>query len=291
MLNTSDQGTLTSGAMAWSLARCLANCTDNFPAATFDLSGLPTIHIVQHNFNRTLPDMSYELAFLICAPHTDFETREVRNDGLGRLTVQNFSYPFRQGNLDPTQTNILLSNALSDIAQSAGPTVAGAAILGTEGQASLIFGPNSTNITDDFSQSMIILKPAPIENITAAYTLMLRSASKVFLNGAVSKAYVPGRLSTEQIIFTSSLPQVIVSTVLFFLLCTVAAVSHFRKEIPKFTFFNVAASLDGSDIPRVMGQARNDAGPEMREPDMVSTLGGQSVVVGVGESGPVLHLQ
>ncbi|TCD68236.1 hypothetical protein EIP91_011305 [Steccherinum ochraceum] len=289
MVNLTDQGLLASGAMLITLAQCTSGCA-GFDQFVFDLSGLPVVNVTKHNSNASLPDMTFDLSFLICDPHIDLETREVRNDGHGMLTVGDVNYPVRQGNLDPTQTNLLFSNILSRISDGAGPAVAQIPTLGSEGLAVLLFGPNATNVTRDDLHSLTV-KPAPIANITDTYTHMLQSASKIFFNGAISTAYVPARLSTQQIVFTSSLPQVIVSTILFVLLCAIAGAAHFRNEIPKFSLFSVASSLDGSDVPRTLGQVRNDADPRTRESDMLASLGRRSVVAGMGESGPVLHLQ
>lgn len=290
LTNTSDQGQIASGAMMWTLSRCVETC-QSFVSVDINLSGLPTLRVTHANFNRSLPDMVYDMAFLICSPNAVYETREVRNDGHGRLTVLDKSYSLRQGNLDPTQTNIMFSTAMSKLGKTAGPVSQNSFVLGAESQSVLIFGPNATNLTDtSFNGPATILQPAPLDNVTASYSRMLQSASKVFLSGSISKAYVPGRFSTEQVIFTSSLPQVIVSTILFTLLCIVAVMTHFRRTIPQFTLFSVAASLDGSDVPRVLGQVRSDY-PNVREPDMVATLGGRLVTAGVGGNGSVLYLQ
>ena len=293
LVNISDTGNIASGAFAVAVGQCIDNCQSPTDVE-IDLTGLPTLTAPTRgiDLNGTAIIETYALAFLICDPHADFETREVRNDGHGRLTVLNTSYPTRQGNLHPEQTNLLLSNLLSNIDQS-GPSLTVGSALGSEVQATLIFGPSSTNLSHNFGDPPLVIKPAPLENITDVYAHMLQSSSKLFLSGLLSKAYVPGRLSTEQVIFTSSLPQVVVSTVLFFVLCVVAAASHFRREIPKFTLFAVAASLDGSDVPRVLNQVRGQASRRTREPDMVAALGGRSTVID-SESrghGPVLHLQ
>ncbi|KAH8102893.1 hypothetical protein BXZ70DRAFT_757390 [Cristinia sonorae] len=293
LFNITDKDAILSGTSVWVVALCRSGC-ESLSRVNINVPGIPTIPVTQHNRNASLPDTVFDMAFLICNPNTDIETREVRNDGRGILTVFDTNYPIRQGNLHPIQTNLMLSNVLSQLSDSGGPSVPGAYQLQSEAEARLIFGdnvPNLDSLPEFASGSVLTISPAPIENITEAYTRMLRSTSKLILSGVLSTAYVPGRLNNPQLIFTSSLPQVIISTILFVALCAMAAVSHFRKEIPKFTLFSVAASLDGSNVPQVMGQIRGDAGPKAREPDMVATLGGRSVVGYEGDGGVVLHLQ
>ncbi|KAH8099594.1 hypothetical protein BXZ70DRAFT_942444 [Cristinia sonorae] len=292
--DTSSDSLVSSGMVAWTVGRCRAGCFDVDKQVDIDLTGIPVVTVIQPNFNESEPDSIFDVAFLHCYPNTVIETREVRHDGHGTLTVLDASYP-HQHNLHPTQTNILLSNLLKLLYTAGGPSLGNAVSeLGTQAQVSLFFGLNPINMSAlgqrAFDAPPQILSLAPIENITATYARMLHSASKILLDGTVSRHYVPARLLTEQVVFSASLPQVIVSTVLFVLLCVVAVVSHFRRQRPKFTLFNVAVSLQGSDIPKIMSQVRDDAGREASESDMVATLGGR-VVVASGGDGGALHLR
>ncbi|KAH8102892.1 hypothetical protein BXZ70DRAFT_757514 [Cristinia sonorae] len=279
-----------SGVMVWLVARCSQDCPEVIGLdLDFDLSGIPQIQVPIKEFNDSAPPNLYQVAFLVCSPNAEVTTREVRNDGRGRLTVSDLDFP-SQGNLLPSQTNVLFSNALSTVSFTGGELPNNLQpSLGTETQAALFFGLDTTNLNT--STSIPPLKPLPLENITAGYARLLHSASKAFLGGGLSKANVPGCLATERVVFTSSLPQAIVSTVLFLLLWAIAAASYLRSESPQFSLFSVAASLNGSDIPQVMGHIRSAAMPDMNEKDMVAKLGARAVVATSRENGPVLLLQ
>lgn len=279
--NTTDTGYMATGAMAWLLAQCATNCP-NISELNFDLSGFQTVTVT-----RNITD--YHLAFLVCTPNAVIETREVRNDGHGRLTVLDTSYTPNQGNLNPGQVNVMLSNALNKIDSDAGPESPSLAF-GSESQAILLFGPGAENFSSTFGDPGLF-RPLPAANISETYARMIHSASKVFLNGAISSVYVPGRLSDEQLVFASSLPLVIASTVLFVLLTVIVAVAHFRKNIPRFTLFSIAAALDRSEIPATLAQAKSDAKPNAREIEMVAPMGWKMVTLNKSElDRDVLHL-
>ncbi|KAH8099629.1 hypothetical protein BXZ70DRAFT_942665 [Cristinia sonorae] len=241
-----------------------------------------------------------DVAFLLCQPNAVIDTREVLHDGHGNLTVLDTSYP-RQGNLNETQTKVLLSNILRQLSSAGGPAITvGSSALGSESQVSLFFGRNVTATAGKIRLPAQIKFPPPppplgllpIENITETYARMVQSAAKVLLDGAFSVDNVPARVLTEQVTFSSSVPHMIVSTVLVAVSLVVVVVSHFRKSKPSFTLFNIAASLEGSEIPRMAGRVREEAGLNARESDMVKMLGKKAVIVGSkGDGGVVLNLQ
>lgn len=184
----------------------------------------------------------------------------------------------------------MLTYALNKLDTNAGPRSA-APDFGSESQATLLFGQGAANWTGSYFDPPSI-RLQPLSNISDTYARMLQSASKVFLGGAISTAYVPGRLSIEQLIFASSLSRVIVSTLLFVVLCTIVAVAHFRKNSPRFTLFSVAAALDGSEIPATFAQVNSDADRKAREIEMVAPMGWKMVTLKKSEilHRDVLHL-
>lgn len=266
--------------MVFMLSQCVGNCSGG--PLNLDLSGLPTVPLTQ--FNST-----YNVAFLVCSPNVVVETREIRNDGHGRLTVMGTSYTPKQGNLHPGQTAVMFSNALGKFDTNAGPQSAVAA-LGSESQAILLFGASAANFSGSYVDPPS-LRPLPGANISENYARMLQSATKTYLHGAFSTAYVPGRLSVQQLIFASSLPQVIASTVLFIILSGISILSHFRRTTPRFTLFSVAAALDGSEIPSQFAKAKSCANPKSREVDMVAPIGRKVVTLRESDiENGVLHL-
>jgi hypothetical protein len=108
----------SDGSSVWVLTQCVGNgCVVTFEASIYiDLSGLPIIE-------ANSPNGTWQLAFLHCLPHMVVATHEIRNDGTGLLTVEpdgGRSF-YKQGNLNPPQTGMLLSAALSDFQANSGP--------------------------------------------------------------------------------------------------------------------------------------------------------------------------
>jgi hypothetical protein len=249
-----------------------------------DFSGLP---FVQGN----TPNGSVQFAFLHCHPHSTIATHEIRSDGKGTLTVQpdgDRSF-HRQGNLNPTQTGMLLSAALMDFNLNAGPlhTIHG---LGPQAQVEFIFGKSQTaaiNLTlPSGGGNAAVTKVAPqaLSDITAVYTTMAQAAAKVYMTGALGTAYVPGRLTTSKVVFDSSLPHVIVSTFLFLVLSLLVVVAHFRSgKEEQFTLFGVAAALHGSRIPAQFAQMKADEG--LSEEQLIQSLGARLVSMTKDEDG------
>lgn len=267
--NSTDTGIPQSGATVFSVSQCSFNCT-SFSDSTFDLAGIPTLKMDYET-------KSFDMAFLVCSPHATVETREVHNDGRGRLTILNTTYP-SQGNIHAPQIQVMFTYLFQHLSDNGGPPSATSS-LGPELQADFIFGPGASNRSNPDFNVAGIFAPAPISVITDSYTKMLQSSMKVMLQGNVSKSYVPVILSTEQVIFTSSLPQVIASTVLFIVLLAVTAISHFRREIPKFTLYSVAASLDGSNMPSMFAQVQNDSDPSVNGDKLLDTFGRRVVTL------------
>ena len=230
-----------------------------------------------------------QFAFLHCLPHPTIATHEIRSDGKGTLTVQRGGARSlrRQGNLEPSQAGMLLSAALMDFQESAGPeyTITG---LGTQAQMEFIFGKNQ--MASVSSQTMITSEPVPVatlapqslSDITAVYTTMAQAAAKVYMTGTLGTAYVPGRIGTSEVVFDSSLPHVIVSTFLFVVLSLLVLIAHFRSgKEGKFTLFGVAAALHRSDIPAQFAQMKAVQG--LSEENLVASLGGRVVSMNKNE--------
>ena len=149
------------------------------------------------------------------------------------------------GNIDSYQANYILSGILSAFQNNSGPNTlerVGLGDVGTDMMATLIFGDNF--------KAFLNSPPAPLTNITAAYTRVIRSAMKTLLSGTIATANVTGGYAKEQMVFTSSLGYVITSTILFTLLAITLVAAKFRKGRDAFTFVDVAAALANSDVPQ-----------------------------------------
>ena len=58
---------------------------------------------------QSLSNLTYDISFLVCTPSLSLETREVRTDIQGRIKIMPDSGLPRQGNLDPIQSRLLVS--------------------------------------------------------------------------------------------------------------------------------------------------------------------------------------
>jgi len=210
---------------AMSLLEELNPGTDQLPSA--NLSNIPTLQFSNENL----------LGILLCSPHASIQTRQVRTTGNGIFTLGKQQPSV--GNLDPDQTNYVLSFVLSYLATCSGPLDVD---VGTDMMIRLIFG--------DKFQAFLNTPPAPLTNITAVYKQAVQSAMKSLVSGAFATTNVTGGYVKPQVAFRSSLGHVIISTVLFSLLTVVLVAAHFRKERDGFTFVNVAAELADSDAPK-----------------------------------------
>ena len=205
---------------------------------TMDLSSIPTL-------NR-YGDL---VAVLMCSPHVSIQTRQVRATGNGNLTVLTLGKTQQsQGNIDSYQANYLLSFALSYLALNSGPiTLKGQ--MGTDLMERFIFGGQPSLL--DNNPPLNGYPPAPLPNITAAYTRIIQSAMKTLLSGTFGTVNVTGGYIVEQTVFTSSLGHVFASAVFFLFLIIALVAAQFRKRQAAFTFVNVAAALaDSESVPQ-----------------------------------------
>lgn len=72
-----------------------------------------------------------------------------------------------------------------------------------------------------------------------------------YLSGRMALSNVPGHVQTMILVFTSSLPHVIVSTVLFAFLMIFINLCYLRTDTEQFTLLAVAAALAHSDVPNL----------------------------------------
>ncbi|KAH7342034.1 hypothetical protein B0J17DRAFT_649176 [Rhizoctonia solani] len=236
LVNISTGDPPITGVMGWLMTSCKScgPATGTTPHVTVNMSGIPTQEYqgVQVVGNVTEPQIT-EFSILMCDPRLSVETREVRLDG--GLT--------RQGNLHLAQTRLLVGKALKKFDSNSGPdsTVAAA---GKEGQLQLFFGAveNST-LTP-------VLTPRPVEELTHGYMVAQQAAMRTYLSGRMASSWVPGRVQEMKLVLTSSLPHVIVSTILFVFAAIFINICYLRSDTEQFTLFSVAAALSNSNLGR-----------------------------------------
>ncbi|KAL0058491.1 hypothetical protein AAF712_014825 [Marasmius tenuissimus] len=264
LVNITTQDPVTDGTMAWIVAQNVGGIknerfSSSLDLSLLDLTGVPTQE-VEISFNDTVAGTgnitSAKFSVLVCRPRARVETREVRLDGSGNIIVAERTGFGRQGNLHDGQTALLLTQSLNMYTTDSGPD-SGYDGVGRAGQAHLFFGNYLWNVSATSS-----IKPVPIENITETYGLAQQAALNSYLSGKIATAYVPGRLQEVKLVFQSSLPQVIASTVLFGLVTLFSVVCYFRSYTESFTFFSIAATLARSNIPEAFERAREDFGEE-----------------------------
>lgn len=78
----------------------------------------------------------------------------------------------------------------------------------------------------------------------------------------MASAYVPGRIQTMKLVFTSSLPHVIVSTILFACVTLFINFCYLRSDTEQFTLFSVAKALVHSNVGRVCEDLTYVDGPQ-----------------------------
>ncbi|KAG0698077.1 hypothetical protein DFH29DRAFT_121497 [Suillus ampliporus] len=248
--NHTTQTLPSDGSTTFAIVACTEGCTGdqiNIISIYPDLTGIPTLKF-------TAPNNTYELAFLVCKPNITIETREVRTQGSFILEVQPLPegkvYP-RQGNLDFMQTSFMFGVATSSLSTESGPATSTWYGLGSETQVNFLFSDAQMNAIDPNNiGGTITLQPSPLETLTQGYTQIARAAAKAYIMGGEGTAYVPGRVSGTQLIFTSSMPNVITATVAFVLLWALTIFAHFRGgKYYDFTLVNVGAALHKSEIP------------------------------------------
>lgn len=176
--NHTTQAIPSDGATVFVLGQCQDGCSAAFASATIDLTD------VNNTFTISLANQTWSFAILACIPNITIETREVRNDGQGLLSVQPLPAGrqlTRQGNLNPTQTPALFSYVTSSLqmvsvtsSQNTYPE------LGPQVMSEFLFGKaqiDALSGSDDVGVSVSVT-PAPIENITQSYTQVIRSGAK-----------------------------------------------------------------------------------------------------------------
>lgn len=95
-----------------------------------------------------------------------------------------------------------------------------------------------------------------LKKITQGYALAHQAAMHSYLSGRLALSYVPGRVQTMTLVFTSSLPHVIVSTVLFAFLTLFINLCYLRADTEQFSLFSVATALAHSDVPNLCEDIR-----------------------------------
>ena len=180
MTNHTTQALASDGSTVFLLGQCQSGCSAFGADITLDFTGIDT------TFTIALTNQTWTMAILACVPNVTVETREVRNDGHGILTVQprpTGHQLTRQGNLNPIQTTALFSIAPMSITTSVGQlsgSFADNAQLGSQVQADILFGNSqiASLPQDALPGTSLTLTPAPIDDITQRYTQLLQSSAK-----------------------------------------------------------------------------------------------------------------
>lgn len=256
---------IQTGATAWLLRQC--NSLEAAPCnRVYGLASIAPPKTSLLNLNKTgvkhtsfhAPDgEQLDMAILYCVPFAQIMTFEVLSDGHGNLLLGD-KMETSQRNLDPAVVNLTLSFIFNGI-EEAGPPLPfdvpfGA--FGNELQFNLLFGKLYNENTESLLTGQLF--PQSLNDITAAYGQIIRSASKSFLTGTFGITYVPARRTEQMLVFHASLQLVIVATVLY-LVCSVATIFfYFRPRTPQFTFVSVATSLSRSDIPTILTEGAED---------------------------------
>ena len=120
------------------------------------------------------------------------------------------------------------------------------------------------------------------------------------MSGYLGTAYVPGRLSSPLVIFTSSLPHLVVSTIFLAILSIFNVVSHFRSgKGDNFTLINIATVLHGSELPEQFAELKNEVSQVPRsqgdhkvvQEEVLEMMGNRRILLEVQDDGNgVLHV-
>ncbi|KAJ8592173.1 hypothetical protein M405DRAFT_813168 [Rhizopogon salebrosus TDB-379] len=267
VFNHSTQAPPTDGSTVFTISQCVTGC-DNltlFDPVVLNLTNIPTFTL-DKNATELEQAETWNVAFLACRPNAVIQTREVISNGTGFLEVlpvQNGKHYSPQGNLHPTQSPAMLSFALSGISLYAGPTNLSISSAGsfTTVQADFLFGQEQVDALPPVGytgppMSVTIL---PTDILTPKFATLLQSASKSYLAGYLGTAYVPAKLFSSQVVFVSSMPFIIASTVMFGMLFILMVIMHFRRDGKSFNLVSVSAALHGSNLPNYfsrMGKSR-----------------------------------
>ncbi|QRV92695.1 hypothetical protein RhiJN_20713 [Ceratobasidium sp. AG-Ba] len=288
LFNLTTRDPPVQGTMAWILAQC-TDCADSLGTSdnsTFNFTGIPYQQISAFgDIYGTI--RSQNIAILVCEPRLKVETKEVRMEGDGKIRViEDGRTLARQGNLEATQIHLLMARALDSYTDNSGPD-SGFEGIGKVAQIRLLFGPQAK------VGETTTLTPLPIDQLTREYNLALQASMRAYLSGSLGSAMVPGRIQTPTLIFTSSFPHVVASTVLFILIAMFVNLSHFRSKEEHFTLVSVATSLAHSNLP-VLFQEIRQAGCEesiLSETDAIATLQGKHVRLNTEKSCCTLNLE
>lgn len=263
LINETTTYPVTDGTSLWMLGLCIGNDTacnvDPDTRQEYDYSGIPLTPftpIPADNAGNT----TYNITFLYCNPQASIRTREITTQN-GVLNVGATDLPISQGNLQPWQVQLLLGISMSPLL-GLGPVINGPpgplSNLGPAAQTLMLVGkdvynsvpPDGYKFGDANTPSSFTIKPQAIPILIQSYLALLRSFSKLYLEGGLGKSYVPGRVTKNVGLISSSLPHVIVSTILMLILGVFGIAAHFRAKVPQFTFVDVARSMAGSDVPK-----------------------------------------
>ena len=183
VLNYTTGNLPTDGAMVMSVIQCTSpSCTEkaiDIIALFVDFTDVPSMR-----FSTIGAD--YELGFLVCKPNITIETREVRTQGSMTLQVQALAegaspYP-RQGNLDWTQTSLLVSYSLSALSTDSGPESSAWSGLGSQTQAHFVFGADQLNSIPSsnpvYENTTTVLTPLSTDQLTQGYTQLVKASMK-----------------------------------------------------------------------------------------------------------------
>ncbi|KAG8710515.1 hypothetical protein FRC11_004439 [Ceratobasidium sp. 423] len=260
LVNISTGDPPITGVMGWLMVRC-KSCPP--PAvdssySTINMSGIPTQEY--HGVRRTAVEnvtepVTTEFSILMCDPRLSVETREVRLDGSGKITVMEGSGLTRQGNLHLTQTRLLVGQALTKFSSDSGPEIAIYGI-GKAAQFQMFFD------AIDNSTLTPVLTPRPVEELTQGYMVVQQAAMRSYLSGRMASSFVPGRMQEMTLVFTSSLPHVIVSTILFTCAAIFVNICYLRPNTEQFTLFSVAAALAHSNVGSICEDVKHADGEQ-----------------------------
>lgn len=299
-LASADDDHIRDGTAIWTFGYCTSCVPPSNLTVRVDFAQVPTYYYQQEIRDFAHAGLIVHTAsFLTCSPNAAIETREVRHDGQGRLTVMDRQQPTRQGNLDIDQVNEMLSTALSTLFADAGPDL-GLGV-GSQGMMYLVFGPEgvqralrATNLhtsTSNDPSNLLIWAPSPSKNITEVYAKLVNSAVKAWMGDQMGSAYVPAMIAEEKIVFSSSIPYIAASTVIFTILTVASITLYFRQHTSQFTLSAVALSLNVSNLPSLTALAlQDDVKPLVQYDDVGDTLIGERVV-SLSTSSPIPTLQ
>ncbi|KAF8636265.1 hypothetical protein AX16_011035 [Volvariella volvacea WC 439] len=235
--DTSTSDVPSGGYSVWAIVE--RTSTESSPLIV-DMTSVPTFGIDSVRF-----------AILICSPGFEIETVEVRNEG-SNLFVTPVPQVVPQHTLDQRQVELFFTALFCELSRES-PKIPGLPSgVGSQIQASLIFGPDQIRWFTDENYSSDHMKwvPADAEYITWIYRTYLLSATKPFMSGALGTAEVPEIISVQVLAFVASRGYVIASTVLLIALNAINIWAYFRScKGEVFGLFMAAGVLHSSNMP------------------------------------------